>query len=137
MVSPVYGAGGNSFPSGRGTPVQKCVEGGGANAKGKIPDADGADVLYFAQSAGGTLRSGCDGRSVGCHRGRVTVGPGTLYHLLDQFLHDGMIEEMAAIGRKRSYRLTEKGQRLLEEEYGRLCARVEDYRRWMRKEGEQ
>lgn len=69
--------------------------------------------------------------------GRVTVRPGTLYHLLDQFLHDGMIEEMAAVGRKRSYRLTEKGQRLLEEEYGRLCARVEDYRRWMRKEGEQ
>ena len=27
--------------------------------------------------------------------------------------------------------------RMLEEEYGRLCARVEDYRRWMRKEGEQ
>lgn len=65
--------------------------------------------------------------------GRVTVGPGTLYHLLDQFLHDGMIEETRAVGRKRSYRLTEKGQKLLEEEYGRLCARVEDYRRSMGK----
>ena len=28
-------------------------------------------------------------------------------------------------------------QGFTQEEYGRLCARVEDYRRWMRKEGEQ
>jgi len=35
--------------------------------------------------------------------GRVTVGPGTLYNLLEQFLSAGMIEEREPQGRKRIY----------------------------------
>ena len=61
--------------------------------------------------------------------GRVAVGPGTLYNLLDQFLRDGYIEETGASGRRRSYRLTEKGRVLLREEYDRLRARIADYER--------
>lgn len=63
--------------------------------------------------------------------GRVTVGSGTLYHLLETFLEEGMIEETKVEGRKRSYRLTAKGQQMLDREYERLHAQAEDYRRFM------
>ena len=59
--------------------------------------------------------------------GRVTVGPGTLYHLLDEFLTAGMIEETKAEGRRRSYRITPAGQSALEAEYRRLRVLVTDY----------
>ncbi len=61
--------------------------------------------------------------------GRVQVGSGTLYNLLDQFLEVGMIEETKAEGRRRSYILTEKGRDTLEKEVERLNAQVADYRR--------
>lgn len=60
---------------------------------------------------------------------RVTVGSGTLYNLLEQFLEEGMIQETKVEGRKRSYLITEKGQEMLEREYRRLHAQAEDYRR--------
>lgn len=60
---------------------------------------------------------------------RVTVGSGTLYNLLEQFLEEGMIQETKVEGRKRSYLITEKGQEMLEREYQRLHAQAEDYRR--------
>ena len=44
--------------------------------------------------------------------GRVVVGSGTLYNLLEQFMEAGMIRETKAEGRKRSYILTEKGKEL-------------------------
>lgn len=46
--------------------------------------------------------------------GRVSVGSGTLYTLLEQFLDAGMIEETKVEGRRRSYILTEKGKDMLE-----------------------
>ena len=61
--------------------------------------------------------------------GRVRVGSGTLYNLLEQFVKAEMIRETRAEGRKRSYILTEKGRETLEEEYRRLCAQAADYRR--------
>lgn len=60
--------------------------------------------------------------------GRVTVGSGTLYNLLEQFLESGMIVETRVEGRKRSYLLTQKGQELLEKEYERILAQAADYR---------
>lgn len=66
--------------------------------------------------------------------GRVSVGSGTLYNLLEQFCGEGMIRETKVEGRKRSYILTPKGERLLEREYERIRAQAEDYRRWMGKE---
>ena len=41
--------------------------------------------------------------------GRVSVGPGTLYNLLEQFAAEGYIVETKCEGRRRSYVLTEKG----------------------------
>ena len=65
--------------------------------------------------------------------GRVTIGPGTLYSLLESFIAEGFIRETRVAGRKRSYMLTVKGQLRLEEEYRRILQQAEDYRRY--KEG--
>ena len=67
--------------------------------------------------------------------GRVAVGPGTLYNLLEQFQSEGLIRETKVEGRRRSYILTDKGQDILKEEYDRIRRRAEDYRRMM-EEGE-
>ena len=65
--------------------------------------------------------------------GRVNIGSGTLYDLLEQFLKEGAIEETKAEGRRRSYILTEKGRQMLDKEYGRLLGQVADYDRILRK----
>ena len=59
---------------------------------------------------------------------RVSVGSGTLYTLLEQFLEAEMIRETKIEGRKRSYILTEKGKEMLDKEYQRICAQASDYR---------
>lgn len=59
-------------------------------------------------------------------KGRVTVGPGTLYALLGRFEKEGIIRETEVIGRKRSYIITEKGLDLLKEEYRRLTTLIRD-----------
>lgn len=61
--------------------------------------------------------------------GRVKVGSGTLYNLLEQFLDAEMIAETKAEGRRRSYVLTDKGREVLATEYNRLCTQAEDYKR--------
>lgn len=58
---------------------------------------------------------------------RVTVGSGTLYNLLEQFLDAGMIREVKAEGRRRSYILTNTGKDTLAKEYQRLQAQISDY----------
>ena len=58
--------------------------------------------------------------------GRVKVGPGTLYALLDKFAAGGMIEETKAEGRKRSYRITKYGRELLHKEHQRLSLMVSE-----------
>lgn len=59
--------------------------------------------------------------------GRVAVGPGTLYNLLEQFLAAGYIVETRAEGRRRSYQITAEGETLLQNEVERLQAQVRDY----------
>ncbi|MBM6829109.1 PadR family transcriptional regulator [Anaerotignum lactatifermentans] len=61
---------------------------------------------------------------------RVTVGPGTLYNLLESFQQAGMIRETKVEGRKRSYLITSTGLETLEREYQRLLTQIEDYTRW-------
>ena len=65
---------------------------------------------------------------------RVSVGSGTLYNLLEQFLEEGMIVETKVEGRRRSYILTDKGKEMLDKEYQRIQAQAEDYRRIFGKE---
>ena len=60
--------------------------------------------------------------------GRVCVGSGTLYNLLEQFAVAGMIRETRVEGRRRSYILKDKGREALENEYHRLLRQAEDYR---------
>ena len=66
--------------------------------------------------------------------GRVSVGSGTLYNLLEQFLEEGFIRETKVEGRRRSYLLTDKGADMLEKEYQRIQAQAVDYRRIFGKE---
>lgn len=68
--------------------------------------------------------------------GRVSIGSGTLYDLLEQFLREGVIRETKAEGRMRSYLITDKGQDMLDQEYRRLLSQAADYERLCGKEGE-
>ena len=65
---------------------------------------------------------------------RVSVGSGTLYNLLEQFLAEGFIRETKVEGRRRSYILTDKGREMLDKEYERIQAQAVDYRRIFGKE---
>lgn len=58
--------------------------------------------------------------------GRVTLGPGTLYTMLGKFQDEKLIEETAVSGRKRTYRITEKGRAVYREELARLHACLHD-----------
>lgn len=59
--------------------------------------------------------------------GRVKVGSGTLYNLLEQFLESEMITETKVEGRKRCYILAPKGMDMLRKEYERISAQADDY----------
>ena len=67
-------------------------------------------------------------------QGRVTVGSGTMYNLLEQFFDAEMIREVNVDGRRRSYLLTDKGRERLDREYQRLRAQAADYERIFGKE---
>jgi hypothetical protein len=58
--------------------------------------------------------------------GRVRLSPGTLYTLLGKFQDEGLIEETQTDGRKRSYRITDKGKTAFQDELVRLKACVLD-----------
>ena len=66
--------------------------------------------------------------------GRVNVGSGTLYNLLEQFQQEGMIRETRVEGRRRSYILTNKGIEILETEYQRIKWQMNDFERVFRGE---
>ena len=59
--------------------------------------------------------------------GRVSVGPGTLYNLLESFLEEGWIAGTKVEGRKRSYLITAAGRKALADEYQRLQKLMADY----------
>ena len=57
--------------------------------------------------------------------GELTLGPGTLYSMIKRFLRADVIEECEADAeRRRCYRLTRKGRRLVAEEAERLSELV-------------
>ena len=60
---------------------------------------------------------------------RVSIGSGTLYDLLE-----GMIQEVRAEGRRRSYIITEKGRQMLDREYRRIRSQAADYEHLLGKE---
>ncbi len=66
---------------------------------------------------------------------RVSIGSGTLYTLLDQFVTEGMIMETRVEGRKRNYMITFKGRKMLDDEYERLKKQQSDYIKFTRDYG--
>lgn len=60
-------------------------------------------------------------------QGRVVIGPGTLYSLLDNFVKEKMILETKIENRKKSYMITELGKEMLQKEYFRLEKLKNDY----------
>ena len=62
--------------------------------------------------------------------GRVVIGPGTLYNLLESFQQEGFIRETKVEGRRRSYRITRRGREPLDQERRRLERQLEDYVRY-------
>lgn len=55
-------------------------------------------------------------------KGRVLLGPATLYTILGKFEKEKWIKETEVEGRKRTYRITEKGLMAYEQEVKRLKA---------------
>lgn len=65
-------------------------------------------------------------------RGRVLVGPGTLYAMLAKFEENGVIRMTTSEGRRKSYIITEIGREMLQKEYDRLKIMVEDGQLYIR-----
>lgn len=59
-------------------------------------------------------------------RGRVRVGPGTLYAMLSRFEENDMIRKTAEEGRKKSYIITDTGKQMLRTEHERLKTMIRD-----------
>ena len=59
-------------------------------------------------------------------RGRVQLGPATLYTILGKFEKEGYIAETEVEGRKRTYRITSKGLTAYRSELERLRACIAD-----------
>lgn len=53
-------------------------------------------------------------------KGRVQMGPATLYTILGKFEKEHYIREISVEGRKRTYQITEKGRTAYHEELTRL-----------------
>ena len=58
--------------------------------------------------------------------GRLQMGPATLYTILGKFEKEDYIREIGVAGRKRTYRITGKGQQAYREELSRLKQCVAD-----------
>lgn len=59
--------------------------------------------------------------------GRVVIGPGTLYSLLDNFVKEKIIKETRIENRKKNYVITRLGTEMLEKEYLRVTQLKNDY----------
>mgnify|MGYP001598424007 CR=1 FL=1 len=68
--------------------------------------------------------------------GRVIIGPGTLYSLLDNFVKEKIIIETKIENRKKNYVITSHGSEMLEKEYLRVTKLKNDYEKLV-KGGEQ
>ena len=64
-------------------------------------------------------------------RGRLSIGPGTLYTMLAKFEDNGLIvpiKEPEASGKRKNYIITAKGTGFLKQEYDRLKRQADDGR---------
>ena len=68
--------------------------------------------------------------------GRVAVGAGTLYALLERFERDGLIRQTRTEEKRKYYRLTGEGDRALRAEWERIRRQAADMERVLREEGQ-
>lgn len=68
--------------------------------------------------------------------GRMTIGAGTLYSLLSRYEKEEIIVQVVEENRRKIYHITEKGSKVLWDEYNRLNHLVEDGRKFFEFEGE-
>ena len=61
--------------------------------------------------------------------GRVPLGPGTLYTILGKFEKEHYLQEIHVEGRKRTYRITERGELAYAQELERLRTCLADAQR--------
>ena len=59
-------------------------------------------------------------------KGRVLIGPGTLYAMLQKFESQSIVKITKQEGRQKWYIATEKGRSMLEEEIDRLVIMLKD-----------
>ena len=59
-------------------------------------------------------------------KGRIRMGPGTLYTILAQFEASKVLEPTETMGRRKHYRITEKGRALYQAELERLMQCIAD-----------
>lgn len=59
-------------------------------------------------------------------KGRVKVGPGTLYAMLSKFEDNHVIKKTTETGRRKSYLITETGMQMLKNEHRRLETMIRD-----------
>ena len=59
-------------------------------------------------------------------KGRIKMGPGTLYGVLTRLQKDGLIIVINDDGRRKTYSITEDGRTALKIEYERLISMVDD-----------
>lgn len=63
-------------------------------------------------------------------KGRVRLGPATLYTILGRFEEEQILVETRTEGRKRIYRITDKGIKMYYDEYKRLAQCLADAIAW-------
>lgn len=63
-------------------------------------------------------------------KGRVRLGPATLYTILGRFEEEQILVETRTEGRKRIYRITDKGIKMYHNEYKRLAQCLADAIAW-------
>lgn len=68
--------------------------------------------------------------------GRVNVGAGTLYALLERFEKDGLIRRTRTEDNRKYYQLTEEGDKALRAEYERIRRQAADLERVLWEEEE-
>jgi DNA-binding PadR family transcriptional regulator len=61
-------------------------------------------------------------------KGRVKMGPGTLYGVLSRMQKDGLIALSKDDGRRKTYEITREGEQALRVEYARLKSIIVDSR---------
>ena len=64
--------------------------------------------------------------------GRVSIGPGTLYAMLQKFEDNEIIEKTREENRKKWYLITDTGKQMLDDELKRLESMLNDARSTMK-----